>query len=134
VIHVICGLMGSGKSTYARKHYKYIVEFEDFGRKDKQLQKAKALHDKGKKVAYITCYPTTTEMEYFKSLPDSSVRWLLIDTDLKQCRRNIIRRGRKSDVDVLKTRFEKNHKLLSLIARTSISFERIRVFETEEKW
>ena len=134
MIHVICGVMGAGKSTYARKHYKHVIEFEDCGTKARQIRKARTLHEKGKLVAYITCYPTRMEREFFDSLPDTEVRWLMIDTDLERCRKNIIKRGRKSDADVLETRFKKNHKLLSQIVRTDIPFEHVKIFATEERW
>ena len=134
MLHVICGLMGSGKSTYARKHYRKVLEFERFRAKDLQISKAQELLDKGEDIAYVTCYPTSEEREFFGSLPKCSVEYILIDTDIRQARQNIIKRGRKSDHDVLETRFETNKKLARLIAGSSIPFHRVEIFRTNERW
>ena len=135
MIHVICGMMGAGKSTYARKRgYDHVLELEDFGRKDKQIRRARELNKRGEILAYITCYPTPAEMTFFNSLPDAEVRWLLIDTDYKRCEQNIRSRRRGTDADVIKTKFEKNKRILSQIAQSSIQFEKIKIFVSEERW
>ena len=134
MIHVICGLVGSGKSTYARQHYRHIVELEKYKSKDRQIAKARKLHELGRTVAYITCYPTAKEMEFLDSIEADQIRWFLVDTDVVQCRRNILKRGRKSDADVIRTRTGRNAQLMDRIARSGIKFEKISLFKSGERW
>lgn len=138
MIHVICGLIGAGKSTYAMKKYKHILEYESFGSKELQIRAAKTLHETGELVAYITCYPTSLERLFFDSLPREEIRYFLIDTSFEQCAKNIVKRGRFSDNELIETGFEPNRRFASQYAHTDIPFERITVFTSppasEERW
>ncbi len=134
MIDVICGLMGSGKSTYARTHYKYVVEHEYFRSKEEQIARALKLHKQGKRVAYVTCYPLSKETAFFETLDPSEINWYLIDTDIMQANKNIIKRGRKSDADVIQARFKKNRIISERLAKCDIKFQEISVFESGEQW
>ena len=140
VIHVICGMIGAGKSTYAQKHYKHVLEFESFGSKDLQILAAKKLHKQGNTVAYITCYPNMAERLFFDSLKAGEVRYILINTSFQQCAENIIKRGRAHDYQTISSGFEPNRKYEEQYASTDIPFKRINVFEskqtdaTKERW
>ena len=129
---VVCGLMGSGKSTWAAQHYDTVLEYEMFGCKQGQIDRARDMIESNVSFAYVTCYPTTEEAEFFRQYPPE--KYVLIDTEIERARKNIIKRGRKSDGDIIRTRFEKNKKLSDLIYRSKIPFERIRLFETSERW
>lgn len=140
MIHVICGMIGAGKSTYAKKHYEHVLEFESFGSKDLQILAAKKLHKQGNTVAYITCYPTMAERLFFDSLKADDVHYILIDTSFQQCAENIIKRGRAHDYQTITSGFEPNRRYEEQYKNSDIPFERINVFElnqsnaTEEKW
>ena len=95
MIHVICGLIGAGKSTYAKSHYEYVTEFEDTRSKDKQIAETIRLHKEGKTVAHITCYPTRMEQISFYQYEPKMI-W--IDTDYMQAMTNILNRGRQRDI------------------------------------
>ena len=130
MIHVICGMIGAGKSTYAKKHYEHVLEFESFGSKDLQILAAKKLHKQGNTVAYITCYPNMAERLFFDSLKADDV----------QCAENIIKRGRAHDHQTITSGFEPNRRYEEQYKNSDIPFERINVFElnqsnaTEERW
>ena len=129
---VVCGLIGSGKSTWAAKNFKTVIEFEKYGSKQKQMKAAQALIEKGRAFAYVTCYPTKEEREFFSV--NAPGRYVLIDTDQRQARMNILARRRKGDEDIIKSGFKQNKLIADLIYRSEISFERINVFKTNEKW
>ena len=134
MIDVICGLMGSGKSTYARNNYRYVIERENFKSKAAQIRKAGQLHAAGKHIAYVTCYPTPEEIYFLGSLDPDEIEWYLMDTDIIQANKNIMKRGRKSDSDVIQKRFKKNRAIAERIARSRIRFHIIRVFDSGERW
>ena len=129
---VICGMVGSGKSTFAKENFKHVLDFDRIKSKDKQIQKAKDLLSEGKVTAYITCYPTVQESIFFESVGDISYIW--INTTLDQCMTNVLARGRKRDMEDLGQIREKNKGLQSRLTVSSIPFEFIEVFETNEKW
>ena len=70
---VICGLIGAGKSTYAARNYETIYECENCC---KEIQIEKARNNGNKKAAYVTCYPTSSEMDFFRTLKDVHFIWI----------------------------------------------------------
>lgn len=128
MITIICGLIGSGKSTYAAAHFETVIECED-GYKDFQLERAKMQRDN---FAYVTCYPTVAELLYFGSRKD--VRWVWINTTEEQAKKNIYKRKRKRDFANIENVLIKNRKLAVKGAHTNIHFEYIDLFDAGEKW
>ena len=133
MIHVICGMIGSGKSTYAKQHYEHVLEYEDFGDKRLQIREAKRLHDQGELVAYITCAPTCEESIFFanlEKLDSGAVEYFWIDTDFDQCIRNIKARGRKRDYNVVREHYKPNQVILSKLMSGGSRYKKITVFKS----
>lgn len=131
MIHVICGMIGSGKSTYAKQNYEHVLEYEDYGEKRLQLREAKRLHDQGGLVAYITCAPTREESIFFARLEKQepgSIEYFWIDTDFDQCIKNIKARNRKSDYSVIQARYKPNQEILCRLLSGGSRYKKITVF------
>lgn len=127
MIDVICGLIGSGKSTYAFANYKTVIECED-GNKKKQLEKAENEHND---FAYITCWPTLVEQNYFSKQTD--VRYIWINTSEAQTKENIYRRHRERDFADIRQTLQKNRELSYRAAHSDIHFIYVDVFQTGER-
>ena len=57
MIYVICGLIGSGKSTFVHEEFTVVLECE--GRtKESQIAEAERMYECGRNFAYITCFLT----------------------------------------------------------------------------
>lgn len=128
MITVICGLIGAGKSTYARAHYEYVTECEAIS-KERQILDTLKLDDAGKTVAHVTCYPTQEERDSFKN---RNVHYVWINTDPAQAMLNICERGRERDLEDLPRLDAKNQELFTKLAQAG--FEEIEVFKTTERW
>jgi len=133
MIYVICGIIGSGKSTYASMHFAHVTECEGMT-KMSQLQETWSLYEAGEDVAHVTTYPTSEELEMLAGVPDEDKTFILIDTDLRQAKANIIKRNRPHDMTRLSETLEKNKEIARRLASSKIPFERIQLFETGERW
>ena len=130
MIYVICGLIGSGKSTFAHEEFTVVLECE--GRtKESQIAEAERMYECGRNFAYITCFPTKAEMEFFEG---KRVKYLWIDTTAEQSRKNIMKRKRIRDLINLREALEKNEKIMWKKIRANIPFVNISLFENGEKW
>lgn len=136
MISMICGLIGAGKSTFAQKNYDYVTDFDsgEFTTKENQVLRTLLLHDEGKEVAHITCYPTDDEMDMILDAGKENVRLIWIDTDPIQCRKNILTRGRLRDIADLGRVLGKNVELYEKLASSPLHFERVQLFEGSERW
>lgn len=135
MIFVICGLIGAGKTTYAKQQAKkddVITDIDiDGTSKDKQLEQTMMFYHKGLNVYHVTCYPTVNEQEAFRW---ADVEYIWINTTLSQARENIINRARTRDIDNLKATLEKNDTLLNKYANSKIRFKLIELFQSNERW
>lgn len=105
----LCGLIGSGKTTYAIKNFKVFTDLDylpQYSRKVDQINWTKKLLKKHDEVCHITCYPTLEEIESFKKYRK---RYLLINPNLKQAKSNILIRSRTRDMENLKGVFDANN-------------------------
>ncbi|MFA6663596.1 MAG: hypothetical protein WCS21_04715, partial [Lachnospiraceae bacterium] len=128
MITVVCGLIGSGKSTWARQHFDIVTECEDHD-KDRQIRETLRFDRSGKDVCHITCFPTMNEEWAFQ---DKKVRYLWINTDPSQSMKNVIARGRERDLIDLDRVERKNKELFQKLSASG--FEEIEVFKTTERW
>lgn len=135
MIYVICGLIGSGKTTYAKSNFQRFTDLDEISSKQAQLKLTHQLHTSGETVAHITCFPTSEELAYFNSLPTEQVKYIWIATSEIQCRKNILHRKCKRDIESLQQTMSKNRELASKIKHTTIPFELVDVFHIEsERW
>lgn len=132
IIHVVCGMIGSGKTTYANQNYKIVSDNDDIKDKDLQLLYTLTYHHDNNDVAHITCYPTETEKSAFENINDIEYIW--INTSKYQFKRNIINRNRERDIKNINNVLTKNEILSNKYLASDIMFKVIDIFESNEKW
>lgn len=133
MIVMVCGLIGSGKSTYAKEHYKNVTECET-GTKREQIATTLRFYKSGADVAHVTTYPSDEELEMVADVDLSDMEWILLDTAPDQCRRNIIERNRPRDMNDLGFVIEKNRNLWKRFVESQLPFKRVTIFKTTERW
>jgi len=124
----VCGFIGSGKTTYANKHYKTVTDLDfmpEFSKKKDQINLTLKLLKYNDKVCHITCFPTDEELQAFKNY---DVDFILIDTSLKQAKTNILIRNRDRDIANLNNVLIANQKYKSKFKDSNIPWRKIRVF------
>lgn len=131
MITVVCGLIGAGKTTWAKKHFETVIDRDDFSSKAEQLEALRSA-DPEKAAAYITCYPTREEFEALKEIGELS--WIWIGTTQAQAKQNILSRARERDLKDLGRILKKNSNLAVRLAGAPVRFKIIDVFETGERW
>ena len=109
MIVMICGLIGAGKTTYAKNNYQYVTDFDEILSKEKQIEETLRLHQEGKTVAHITCVPTRAEQMAFNRYSPEMV-W--INTSPEQAMKNVIKRGRSRDMTRLREIEKSNTRFL----------------------
>lgn len=136
MITMICGLIGAGKTTYASKRFPKIsdLDFMSGWTKSDQIKMTLKMHEKGENIAHISCYPTIEETVMIKNLPPDEIHFIWIDTPPIQCRKNIIKRGRLNDLQDLGHILQVNAELYARLSSSPIHFERVKVFEMNERW
>ena len=131
MIVCVCGLIGSGKSTFCKEQEGIISDYDLIGDKNRQIKFTLIQDAKGKTVYHITCYPTPKEREAFEG---KNVRYIWINTSWRQCYDNIFKRKRKRDMQNIEAVLSSNLDYLKKFERTNIPFEIIDIFRTDEKW
>lgn len=124
----LCGLIGSGKSSYAVSHFRNITDIDDmhqYATKQQQISWTKQLLGINPCVCHITCYPTPQELGAFN---EYQKRFLLITTSIEQCKTNILIRNRPRDMDNIPKVFKANQQYLKKFKKTQLQFERISIF------
>lgn len=123
----VCGLIGSGKTTWARRHGKQITDLDDFPKwstKQDQIKRTKQLLKSGP-VYHITCYPTGEELRSFKAC---AKEFVLIATSRNQAKTNILIRARKRDLDNLGGVLKANESYWKLYRSSKLPFRTEAVF------
>lgn len=135
-ITIICGLIGSGKSTYAARHFEYYTDLDAVPgwQKVDQIRKTLDLYDAGKDVAHITCFPTHDEELMLKDIPEKDVAYVWVDTPPAICKKNILQRGRLRDIQNLASVTDTNMFLYDRLILSKLPFRRVSVFESNERW
>lgn len=114
-LYLICGLIGSGKTTYARQMSGFeLVDYDYIGSKVKQVKLTLDLLNRGKNVAYVTCLPTKYETSHLLSVVNpENITYVWMNTPEPQCQVNIINRGRQRDIKNLEKILSLNRELMT---------------------
>ena len=96
MIHIVCGLIGSGKSTFVKRRSVRYTDYDDIGDKQKQIQETINIASRNDDVYHITLFPTEEEIRLL-GIYEHEFIW--INTTFDMCKRNIIKRNRDRDVN-----------------------------------
>lgn len=130
-VFFLCGLIGSGKTTFARSNFDYFTDLDfmpSCSRKSDQIEQTKRLLKSHDEVCHITCYPTAEEVESFRSYDQ---RFLLITTGVEQARTNILIRQRPRDLMNLNKVLAANNEYLRKYKKNEYAWEMIKVFNND---
>lgn len=131
MIHIVSGMIGSGKTTFCLGH-DLVIDLDCMDEQSKIAQIDLLVRNIDKEVYYITCYPTALELEVFSEIPYIEHIW--INTNLNQCSKNILARASPDDLMFYHEKIEKNNFLQKLYLTSNINFKVIDVFSTDERW
>lgn len=131
MIIFVCGMIGSGKTTYAESKDGVVSDWDVIGNKADQILYTMHMHELGKTVYHITCYPTGKELELLEGKID---KFIWINTRSEQCMINVRHRGRKRDMDHIEDVKKRNSSIQAMYRSSKIKFEVIDIFETDERW
>lgn len=126
---ILCGLIGAGKTTYARSNYKWVSDLDympPFSRKQDQIRFTFWLLKTKGEACHITCFPTNEELVAFRK---ENKEFVLINTGLRQCEANILKRRRKRDFLDLSQIFLANRELIRRIKQAQIPWKVVNIFE-----
>lgn len=147
MVKVICGLMGSGKTTYAinnKKENDVLLDWDMLVEafktnnpvwvKEVQDMLLEYFNKKGYDIWYITTKLGSKELELLKQIKD--VEYIWINTTKQQCLENIKRRNRNDEeqhIEELKRINEKIYKNY-YINSNNINYKIIDAFSSNERW
>lgn len=131
MIHVVCGLIGAGKSTFASKQKGIVIECEH-DTKTEQIARTIKAHNDGSEVWHVTTYPTMEEVAAFASYDDLEYVW--INTTIRQAYWNILERSRARDLIGLDDTRRKNEIILQKYCSSKIRFRIVEIFKSTERW
>ena len=131
MIHIVCGLIGAGKSTYAAKQKGIVTECET-GTKAEQIAKTIKAYEEGCDVWHVTTYPSMEEIAAFESYED--VEYIWINTTIGQAYWNILERTRARDLIGLNDTRKKNEYILQKYCTSKIRFRIVEIFKSTERW
>lgn len=126
----LCGLIGSGKTTYANENFRYVTDADNmhpFATKAEQVAWTERLLalDSVQVVCHITCFPRKEEVKAFKGF---NKYFIWIDTTPEQCKKNILKRKRERDLDNFNSVLVANDKYLKQYCDTVLEFDEISLF------
>lgn len=147
MIKVICGMIGSGKTTYAIENKKsddVLLDFdilkETFKINNPKL--IKELQDdlliyfskKGYSIWYVTTFIGSKEYELLEKI--GNIEFIWINTTENQCIKNIIKRNRSNEFKELDNLIAKNKKIYNnyYINSNNIKYNIIETFNSDERW
>ena len=129
---ILCGLIGSGKTTYAVENYKHFTDLDympPYSSKTDQIKLTLSLLerlDEHDAVCHITCYPTQEEIDAFRHI--NNKRFLWINASLNQAMENIMTRKRLRDMQNLKRVYDRNRQYLRAFSYSPINFTSVNVY------
>ncbi|MDD3027670.1 MAG: hypothetical protein PHI41_06480 [Erysipelotrichaceae bacterium] len=133
MIHVVCGMIGAGKTTFCyRQECDVILDLDWIDNKNKYVQLESLLKNLDKEVYYTTCYPTSLELKTFDLI--DNVEFLWINTGITQCSINILKRNRNDDLMFYKEKVQENILLQGFYLESDINFKVVDVFLLDEWW
>lgn len=147
MVKVICGLMGSGKTTYAinnKKDNDILLDWDllvvalktdnPVWVKEVQDMLLEYFNKKGYDIWYITTILGSNELELLKQIKD--VEYIWINTTKQQCLENIKRRNRNDEAQHIEDLKRINEKIYInyYINSNNINYKIIDVFNSNERW
>lgn len=136
-LFILCGLIGAGKTTYAKNHFQCFTDldyFQGHSTKKMQIDWSKSLLSQGYQVCHITTYPTDEELAFAE---ENNAVYLLIDTSLNQCKTNILIRNRERDMQHLGDVLTANEELTRKFKTSPIKFALVNMHSQDDwrkKW
>lgn len=147
MVKVICGLIGSGKTTYAlnnKKEDDILLDWDMLAEavrtnnpvwiKEIQDMLLKFFYEKGYNIWYITTKLGSNELALLKQM--LNVEYIWINTTKKQCIENIKKRNRKNEVKYIDNLKESNEKIYNNYYTNlqEINYKIIDIFDNNERW
>lgn len=131
MIHIVCGMIGAGKSTFCKGKVAVSDFYGEVTCKTEQVNRTFELMKAHSHVWHITTYPCRLEEEAFKNCEKE---YIWINTSFSQCKENILKRKRERDLKNFHETMIRNKEIQILYLRSKIQFKVVNVFEEEEKW
>lgn len=145
MVKVICGLIGSGKTTYAlnnKKENDILLDWDllaeafkldnPFCIKEVQDLLLTYFAKKGFNIWYITTKLGSNELELLEQIKD--VEYIWINTDKNQCIENIKTRNRNDEVKQIEQLRKNNERIYNDYYTSKIKYKIINVFDNNERW
>ena len=145
MVKVICGLIGSGKTTYAlnnKKENDILLDWDllvDALKTDnpiwvKEVQDLllKFFSKKGFDIWYITTKLGSNELELLEKIKD--VEYIWINTEKNQCIENIKTRNRNDEVKHIEQLRKNNERIYNEYYTSKIKYKIVNVFDNNERW
>ena len=144
MIRVICGMAGSGKTTYVlnnKKEEDIILDLDCFKAcfknnimistlKELQINCMNFFLNRNIDIWYITCYPSNLELASFPH----NTEFFFFFTNYDKCCQNIRKRDRKKPISAQEQLIYFNKKIQEKYMTSNIDFHILEVFESEERW
>lgn len=147
MVKVICGLIGSGKTTYALENKKDNDILLDWDLLTESLKTnnpvwikkvqdilLKFFYEKGFNIWYITTKLGSNELTLLKQMTD--VEYIWINTTKQQCLENIKKRNRNDEVEHIKNLKTRNEEIYNnyYINSQELKYKVVDVFKSNERW
>ncbi|MBQ9659178.1 MAG: hypothetical protein IJV31_10545 [Clostridia bacterium] len=145
MVKIICGMIGSGKTTYAlnnKKRDDILLDWDllvDALKTDnpvwiKEVQDLllKFFSQKGFDVWYITTKLGSNELELLEQIKD--VEYIWINTDKNQCIENIRTRNRNDEAKHIEQLRRSNERIYNDYYTSKIKYKIVNVFDNNERW
>lgn len=129
MIVMICGLIGAGKTTFAKANFDHVTDYDNVGSKARQIVETLGRYRQGQTVAHITCWPTLLEKKaILEGEAAGDVRMVWINTGPEQSLKNIFARARPRDMEHLTEVMKVNRALNEKRQRSVYPWEDVDVF------
>lgn len=145
MVKVICGLIGSGKTTYAlnnKKENDILLDWDLLVEalktdnpvwvKEVQDLLLKFFAKKGFNIWYVTTKLGSNELELLEQI--NNVEYIWINTDKNQCIENIKSRNRNDEVKYIEQLRKNNERIYNDYYTSKIKYKIINVFDNNERW
>lgn len=120
---LVCGLIGSGKTTFANKFFDMVTDYDVIGSKVEQIKQTLDAYQKGNRVAHITTFPSDYEQqELLNKIDPCDLDCYWIDKDERESFNNIINRKRARDMQRLEDIKIENKKIMGKKLTNGIHF------------
>ncbi len=146
MVKVICGMIGSGKTTYALNNKKPDDILLDWDILDEAFRTNNSVwvkgaqdilleyfNNKNQNIWYITTMLGSDEKEILARIKE--VEYIWINTTKRQCLKNIKARNRNNEANNIDELVKANERIYNSYCNNSdIRYKVIEVFDSEERW